>query len=201
MNLEKTINSLKERGFTVSYFPTAAEATAYLDHSIDGKTIGVGGSVTLRDMGIYESLSKHNEFFWAWYPKDGSSMKEMHTAAATADVYLSSVNAISETGELINIDGTGNRIASTVYGHEKIYLVSGINKISPDFQSALWRARNIASPKNAQRLHKNTPCAIKGDKCYNCKSPDRICNALTVLWAPMHGMETEVVLIGEELGF
>ena len=131
----------------------------------------------------------------------GTPAVETHTKAASADIYLSSVNAIAETGELINIDGTGNRVASTLYGHKKLYLVAGTNKIAKDYDAALWRARNIASPKNAQRLSKKTPCAIKGDKCYDCKSPDRICRGLVVFWEAMSSMETEVVLIGEELGF
>ena len=201
MNVEKTIQSLKDRGFTVTYFETAKEAAAYLDRSIDGRSVGFGGSVTLRDMGMYELLSKHNTLYWQWYNDGSVPAEEIYAKAATADVYLSSVNAIAETGEIINIDGTGNRVASTLYGHKKLYLVSGVNKIAEDYDAALWRARNIASPKNAQRLQKRTPCAIKADKCYDCKSPDRICRGLVVLWEPMNSMEMEVVLIGEDLGF
>lgn len=201
MNVEKTIENLNKRGFAVRYFPTAAEAAAYLDAAIDHKSVGIGGAVTLQQMGIYEALSKHNQVYWQWYAPEGVSREETYAKAATADVYLSSVNAIAETGELINIDGTGNRVASTLYGHQKVYLVAGVNKIAADYEAALWRARNIASPKNAQRLHKNTPCAQKGDKCYNCSSPDRICRGLVVLWEPMNCMETEVVLVGESLGF
>ena len=198
---ETTINNLKKRGFAVTYFDTAAEAAAYLDRSIDGKTIGAGGSVTLHDMNIYEKLVSHNEIFWHWYAPQDVPMEETHKKAATAQVYLTSANAIAATGEIINIDGTGNRVASTLYGHEKVYIVSGVNKIAEDYDAALWRARNIASPKNAQRLAKNTPCALKGDKCYDCNSPERICRGLVVLWEPMRGMEMEVVLIGEELGY
>ena len=117
-------------------------------------------------------------------------------------MYLSSVNAIAETGEILNIDGTGNRVAATLYGHKKLYLVTGVNKIAADYDAALWRARNIASPKNAQRLQKKTPCALHGDKCYDCSSPERICRGLVVLWEPVKGIgETEVVLIGEALGY
>lgn len=200
-NVENTIKNLKDRGWTVTYFDTAAEATAYLDQSIDGKTVGAGGSVTLRDMGVYDKLSTHNQFFWQWYPQEGVTKEEMYKRSATAQIYLSSVNAIAETGEIINIDGTGNRVASTLYGHEKLYLVSGVNKIAEDYDAAMWRARNIASPKNCQRLGKKTPCAVKADKCYDCKSPERICRGLVVLWEPMSSMDMELVLIGEDLGF
>lgn len=201
MNVERTIENLRKRGFTVSYFDTAAQALAYLDQSIDQTTVGVGGSVTLRDMGTYEALSSHNQVFWQWYDPEGADREITYRRGAEAEVYLSSVNAIAETGELINIDGTGNRVASTLYGHKRLYLVAGVNKIAENYDKALWRARNIASPKNAQRLHKNTPCALKADKCYDCKSPERICCGLVVLWEPMHTTQTEVVLIGEELGY
>lgn len=198
---ELTISNLRKRGFSVAYFDTAAEAADYLDRSIDGKTVGVGGSVTLQEMGLYDKLSTHNRMFWHWYAPQNVPMQETHRMAATAQVYLSSANAIAATGEILNIDGTGNRVASTLYGHEKLYIVAGENKIAENYDAALWRARNIASPKNAQRLAKKTPCAQKGDKCYDCSSPERICRGLVVLWEPMLSMETEVILVGESLGY
>ena len=116
------------------------------------------------------------------------------------EVYLTSVNALAETGELVNIDGTGNRVAATLFGHEKVYFVIGQNKLAPTYDEALWRARTIASPKNARRLGMKTPCAVKGDRCYDCRSPQRICRGLVVLWGPMMGMEAEVILVDEDLG-
>ncbi|MEG1989229.1 MAG: lactate utilization protein [Oscillibacter sp.] len=193
-DLQKTAASLVERGFTAVIFDRGAEAAAYLDEKIDGKTVGFGGSMTLKTLGLYDRLSGHNQVVWHW---EGGT----HAEAAAAQVYLSSANALAESGELINIDGAGNRVASTLFGHEKVYFVVGKNKIAPSYEEALWRARNIAAPQNAKRLGKNTPCAIKGDRCYDCKSPERICRALTVLWEPMMGMETEIVLINEDLGF
>ena len=187
--------NLEVRGFSVRTFATAAEAAAYLNEAIDGKTVGFGGSVTLQDMGLYELLGSHNEVHWHWV----NGQEERKTAMGT-QVYLSSANGLAETGEIINIDGSGNRVASTLYGHEKVYLVIGRNKLAPTYDEALWRARNIASPKNAQRLGRKTPCAVKGDRCYDCKSPERICRGLVVLWGPMMGMETEVILVDEDLG-
>lgn len=201
MNVETTIRNLKSRGFTVTYFPTAAEAADYLDGAIDGKTVGVGGTVTVQDLGMYERLTKHNEVYWHWYESEGLTLDEVYARCATAQVYLSSVNAIAETGEIVNIDGKGNRTSSMLFGHEKLYLVAGVNKIAGTYEKAVWRARNIAAPKDAQRLGCKTPCAIKADKCYDCKSPDRICNGLLTLLGPMSSMETEIVLIGEALGF
>lgn len=192
---ETVKKNLEARGFSVRTFATAAEAAAYLNEAIDGKTVGFGGSMTLKDMGLYELLGSHNEVHWHWV-----NGQEERKAAMRTQVYLSSANGLAETGEIINIDGGGNRVASTLYGHEKVYLVIGRNKLAPTYDEALWRARNIASPKNAQRLGRKTPCAVKGDRCYDCKSPERICRGLVVLWGPMMGMETEVILVDEDLG-
>ena len=154
----------------------------------------MGGSMTVQQLGLMERLSAHNTFYSHW---NGAT----HEQPAGAEVYLSSVNGVAETGELINIDGTGNRVASTIFGHKELYLIVGVNKIAPDYDTALWRARNIASPKNAQRLGRKTPCAEKGDRCYNCSSPERICRALTVLWKKPGGIPyAEVILINQELG-
>lgn len=191
----KLTKNLEERDFTVRTFATAAEAADYLDREIDGVSVGFGGSMTVQEMGLYPRLAAHNNALWHW---DKAGLTE----AAVTDVYITSVNGLAETGELINIDGTGNRVASTLFGHKKVYFVVGKNKIAPDYDKALWRARNIASPKNAQRIGVQTPCAVKGDKCYDCKSPQRICRGLVVLWEKPKAIEAmEVILIDEELGY
>ena len=191
----KLTENLERRGYQVRRFATAQEAADYLDGQIDQSTVSIGGSVTIQELGLYPRLSAHNWVIWHW---EGGSLAE----AAQTQVYLSSVNGLAETGELINIDGTGNRVASTLDGHRRVYFVVGANKIAPDYDAALWRARNIASPKNAQRLGKKTPCAVKGDRCYDCQSPDRICRALAVLWEKPLGIEhMEIVLVEQELGY
>lgn len=194
-DITKTAQNLEKRGFRVRCFDTAEQAADYLDEQIDQTTVAFGGSVTAQQMGLYPRLSAHNKAVWHW---EGGTLPE----AMNTDAYITSVNGLAETGELINIDGTGNRVASTLFGHRRVYFVVGVNKIAPDYDAALWRARNIASPKNAQRLGRKTPCAVKGDRCYDCQSPDRICRGLTVLWEPMGGTEiTEVLLINQELGY
>lgn len=195
MDLEKTRKSLELRGFRVSTFDTGKAAAAYLASQISGCTVGFGGSKTLEALGLFETLSENNTVFWHWKAPG----KETLHCAAFADIYLSSANAISEDGEIFNIDGTGNRVASTLYGHGRLYIVAGTNKICPDFDAALYRARNTAAVKNCARFGKKTPCQVDG-RCHDCRGPERICRALTVLWAPMNGVDTEVVLIGEELG-
>ena len=196
MAFEEVKKNLEARGYTVRTFATGAEAAAYLDGAIDGTTVGVGGSITVQELGLYDKLASHNTVYWHWV-----NGPEERQKAATAEVYITSVNGLAETGELINIDGAGNRVASMLYGHRKVYFVAGKNKLAPTYDEALWRARNIAAPKNAQRLNCKTPCAVKADHCYDCKSPARICRGLAVLWGPMMGMEMEVVLVDEELGY
>lgn len=197
-DMEKLRENLEKRGFAAIYFPTAREAADYLDGKLDGRTIAFGGSMTVREMGLYERLAAHNQTFWHWDPERPAPLAD----GMGTEVYITSVNGAAETGELVNIDGTGNRVASTIFGHEEVYFIVGVNKLAPDYDKALWRARNVASPKNAQRLGKQTPCAAKADKCYDCKSPERICRALAVLWEAPTGIgRSEVVLIDQELGF
>ena len=198
---EKIKENLEKRGYKVSCFESANSGAQYIDSVIDSSTVGFGGSVTLEQMGLYEMLKKHNEVYWHWRIPEGKTALDMRNLAAEAKIYFSSVNGIAETGEIINIDGTGNRVAATFYGHEKVFLVVGRNKIAPDYDGALWRARNIASPLNAKRLKVSTPCAVNGEKCYDCKSPDRICRGLSVFWESPFGSEYEVILIDEDLGF
>ena len=201
MDFTKVKSALEARGFKVSAFPSAAEAARYLNGQIDGVSVSYGGSVTLEQMGLFESLGQHNEVLSHWHVPAGKDPAEIRAKAMTTEVYLTSANGLAETGEIVNIDGTGNRVSGMLFGHKKVYFVVGRNKLAPDYDGALWRARNIAAPKNAQRLGTRTPCAARGDRCYDCKSPQRICRGLVVLWEAMKGCETEVVLVDEELGY
>ena len=201
MDFTKVKSALEARGFKVSAFPSAAEAARYLNGQIDGVSVSFGGSVTLEQMGLFESLGQHNEVLSHWHVPAGKDPAEIRAKAMTTEVYLTSANGLAETGEIVNIDGTGNRVSGMLFGHKKVYFVVGRNKLAPDYDGALWRARNIAAPKNAQRLGVRTPCAARGERCYDCKSPQRICRGLGVLWEAMKGCETEVVLVDEELGY
>ena len=198
MDVEKTIRSLKGRGFEVSHFASKEEASAYLAANIKNTTVGIGGSMTVQQMELYDTLcAEGNEVFWHWKTPGWETLESENAA----NVFISSANAISETGEIINIDGRGNRLAGQVFGKKTVYIISGTNKICPDFASAVERARNIAAPMNSKRFPGNTPCKEQ-DKCYDCRAADRICRAMLVLMAPMMDMEkVEVVLIDEELGY
>ena len=198
---ETVKKNLEARGYTVSCFEMAKSAAEYLDGQIDNETVGFGGSVTLKEMGLYEKLSTHNHISWHGRIPEGKTDKEMRMEAREADIYISSVNGLAETGEIINIDATGNRVAAIFYGHKKVYLVIGKNKLAEDYDKALWRARNIASPKNAKRLGVDTPCAVNADRCYDCNSPQRICRGLVVLWEKPLTSDIEILLVNEDLGY
>ena len=203
MGFAKVKENLERLGYLVQVFDTKEAAAAYLDSRIDSTTVGFGGSASLEEMSLYEKLAAHNTVYWHWRMRDGMTDKDMRMAERGAAIYVSSMNGLAETGEIINIDGNGNRVADIQYGHERVYLVAGINKLAPDFDAALWRARNIAAPRNAQRLGCRTPCAVRADRCYNCQSPARICRGLSVLWEkPSNsGGVYEVLLVNEELGY
>ena len=157
-NLKARLESL---GYGVTCFDTADAAADYLDESIRDKTVGFGGSVTLEQMGLYDRLSLHNDVFYHNRLPGGMTKAEVCKEANAAQIYLSSVNGLAETGEIINIDGNGNRISSMLYGHEKVYFVVGENKIAKDFNTALWRVKNIAAPKMPVVSRRRRPARLK----------------------------------------
>lgn len=195
MNIEKTVKNLKLRGFTVTQFRTGAEAGEYLKAQLTGHTVGFGGSKTVDQIGLYDMLPEGSAI-WHWRTPGW----ETYEKAAVAEMYVSGCNAITEGGEIVSIDGRGNRIASQVFGHKKVWIVVSTSKIVENLDAAIYRARNTVAIENGKRFpDNNPPCKIDG-KCHDCRSPEKFCRALTVLWAPMMGMETEVVLIDEALG-
>ena len=195
-NIKATLESL---GYHVSCFDTAAQAAEYLDGQIDGKTVGIGGSVTLQQMELYERLSAHNKVSWHWYP-EGKAVDEVRLSALTADVYLSSVNALAATGEIINIDGACNRVAATLHGPGRVIFVVGRNKICANYDAAIQRLKRVVCPANAKRMALDTPCAKLGF-CVDCDSRQRICNATVVLEHRLMGYQMDVVLVDEDLGY
>lgn len=198
MDIEKTLRNIRGRNMDVLHFATAEDAADYLASQISGKSVGIGGSKTIEALGIYERLREKNDVHWHW--KDGASA-DVFRKAESAQVYLSSVNAIAETGELVNIDGRGNRVASLSFGEGKaIYIVAGTNKICPDLASAVERARTIAAPKNVRKLSGARPCGTLGH-CVDCRSADRGCCILQVImFKPMQAEKFTVILIDDELG-
>ena len=196
------IKNLKRRHMEGFYCATAEEAVRKVSELIeDGSSVTWGGTMTVRDMGIPQYLKDRGtlEVLDRDLAATPEEAQAIYLRAFSSDVYLSSANAVSEDGEIFNIDGTGNRLAGTLFGHERVFIVAGTNKICPDFDAALKRARNTAAVQNAERLDKKTPCRIDGT-CHDCHGREGICRALTVLWGPMNGMETEIVLIDGDWG-
>jgi len=201
VKIEKVINALKKKNFKACYFQDAKSAkAAVMDLISDSETVGIGGSVTIHDMGIHSELQERgNQVFWHWLVPP-AERNEARIKAAHADVYLSSTNALTVSGELVNIDGTGNRVSSMFFGPKKVIIVCGINKIAEDYDSAINRIKTVACPANARRLKLNTPCAITG-KCTDCKTDDRMCKITVKIEYPPVNREIYVFLVGETLGY
>ena len=195
MNVEKLIKNLTEQGFKASYFETGEKAATYLTNKIKGEIVGFGGSKTAEALGLYEKLGANNEVLWHWKnPVEKDRYSEFTT-------YITSANGVSETGEIVNIDGNGNRIGSTFLGVDKLYFVIGTNKIEESLEKAIFRARNVAAPMNAKRFNRATPCVASG-RCHDCNSPERICRGMSIHMRPLTSAKTtEVIIINESLGF
>ena len=200
MDREAVIKNFQNNGFTARWFETGRQAADYLYGELNGTSIGFGGCVTAKQLGLYEKLGEHNDVFWHWMSENGA---EAQKQASNAEVYILSANAITEAGEIVNIDGNGNRLAAQFYGHQRVIFVIGVNKITPDLASAIDRARNVASPLNARRLKKKTPCALSEPmRCHDCSSPDRICSGMSILFEKMGSIpQMDVLLVNEALGF
>ncbi|MDL2293033.1 lactate utilization protein [Ruminococcaceae bacterium OttesenSCG-928-D13] len=189
--------SFERHGFTTQLFSTKEEAAAYLAETLQNQTIGFGGSETLREMGLFALLHEKNAVVW----HNRIPGMQVRKLANCAEVYITSANAVTETGEILNIDGTGNRVAMTAFGPGCCYYVVGKNKITANINDAYHRCKNIAAPLNARRVGAKTPCAVKGDKCYDCDSPGRICRVISVIERVPMGMKCEMIFVDEDMGF
>ena len=205
IDIKRTIKALERNNFVVHYFETGAEAVDYLQSRIQNKRVAIGDSHTLLELNVHDTLSKVNDDITdIQRPLPGESFRDTALRTMGRDVFLTSVNALSQTGEMVNIDGTGNRVAASLFGSQEVFFVLGTNKITPDLASAIYRARNVAAPLNSKKNKKSSlnPCAKLEEKCYDCGSPDRICNALTIYYKKMRNMQTmEIIIINESLGF
>ena len=197
MDYGKLKKSFEDHRFLTSYFETKEEAASYLKDKIRGERVGFGGSMTCQEMGLYEVLKENNQVVWHW--KDEMTAAEARRAAMDSTVYILSANGVSETGELVNIDGMGNRVAAMCYGPRQVLVIAGMNKVLGTLDDAIARARNIAAPANAQRFGIKTPCGLTG-QCGDCTSPDCICSYVVVTRYSMVHERIKVILVGEDLG-
>ena len=200
MDLSILKQNLEAAGYDVAEFDTKEDATAYLSEQIDGQSVAFGGSVTIQQMGLYEALASHNEVLWHWAVPEGKTAPQVLAEARTTDVYISSVNGVAESGEIINIDGNGNRVACLIHGPKHIIIVAGMNKVVSDVEAGYARVRDIATPANTKRLNKNTPCFHTG-RCGDCLSPECICNQVVITRRSGHPGRIKVFLVAEDLGY
>lgn len=201
-HIEQAAQSLKKNGFQVQICKNAEAAKeAALALIAEGASVGFGGSVTVRDLGLYETLQQADHpVYWHWKCKK-EDVPAVHEAAQKADVYLCSANAVLKTGALLNIDGTGNRVASLIYGPKRVIVIAGENKICENYEDGLERIKRDACPPNARRLGLQVPCATT-NHCSDCNSPQRMCHVTALLERPMNAVkDVHVLLVEESLGY
>lgn len=197
---EVAIKRLKDHQFDASYYETKEEALQFLKETIaKNATIGVGGSVTLEEMGIIAWLTGNSDYqFLDRYHTD--DREKIFHDSLNADVFLMSSNAVTLDGCLYNVDGTGNRIAALIYGPAKVYVIAGTNKLTANLEEAEQRVRMIAAPANCVRLNKDNPCTVTGT-CMNCSRPGTICSQYLVSRRSGRPGRIHVILINENLGY
>jgi hypothetical protein len=200
---KKAIEKLEAHDFKTIYVKTKEEAVQEIrKHITQKQKIGVGGSITIRELGILEELKAKGEIVYDhWTP--GLSKEDslqIRKSQMTSDLFLSSVNAITLNGELVNIDFFGNRVNAITYGPGKVILVAGYNKIVEDVQEAIKRIKNVAAPLNTRRLNIDVPCAKLG-RCVDCNSPNRICRVVVIHERKPPLADILIILVGEELGY
>jgi len=201
--MKGAVEKLKAHDFAATCVKTKAEAVKEIwRHVTPEMKVGVGGSMTIREIGILDQLrGKGHLVYDHWAP--GLSREEsllLRKFQMSSDLFLSSSNAVTMNGELVNIDGAGNRVNSITFGPEKVVLVAGFNKLVEDIQEAIKRIKNVVTPMNARRLNIEVPCAKLG-YCVDCNSPDRLCRAVVILERKPLLTDLLVILVGEELGY
>ena len=196
------IKNLEKRNMEGFYFETAAECTRAILASIPaGSVISWGGSESIKEAGLMDGIRGGSyTLIDRSAAKTPEESRELYAKTVLADYYLMSSNAITLEGELINIDGNGNRVACLIQGPSHVILVVGMNKVVTDIESGIARIRNMASPPNAIRLNRNLPCAATGI-CHNCLAPECFCNQLVITRRSGHTGRIRVYLAGESLGY
>ena len=195
MQLETLKNNLIRRGFATKIYETKESLKKDIESIIQNKSVGFGGSMTLKNLGILDIINQNAKKV---FPHITGECGENERSALTADIFFLSANAISLEGEIVNIDGTGNRIAATCFGPQKVIYIIGKNKITKNLESALERAK-IAAVKVAKRLDRKTPCTKTG-KCEDCLSPGCVCSVTTIHRKRPHGVNMDVLILNEECG-
>jgi hypothetical protein len=199
----RTISALQKNNFDAHWVPDIPTLLEAIFKIIpEGATVGVGGSMTLNQIGFFERTEQHNIKLInpSLQKLSMEDFTEQRRQILLADVFLSSANAITEDGMIFNIDGTGNRVASMTFGPKKVIVVCGINKVVKDIEAAQKKVREYTAPMNAKRIGLKTPCAETG-VCADCASPQRICNVFVTMAKKPTRTDMTVFLTDEHLGF
>lgn len=200
---QKVVEALGQNGFTSRYCRSKEEAHDYIiRHSADANSIGFGGSRTIVDLGVQAVFEEQGkEILNHGLPAlDSETKMAIMRRQLTCDLFLTSSNAVTLSGWLVNIDGNGNRVAALTFGPSRVIVVAGRNKIvDGDLAAAIYRVKNSAAPPNAKRLGCNTPCAKTGF-CANCNSPERICRITHVMDRKPRVADIHVVIVNEDMG-
>ena len=196
------VKNLKSRHFEAYYCPDSASALAKaLELIPEGASVGWGGALSAQQIGLIDAVKSGN---FAAIDRDAATTPEERTQALkrclTADVFLCGANALSLDGQMVSIDGTGNRVAAIAYGPDTILVIAGMNKVCDTLDDAVTRARTVAAPMNKQRFPFKTPCEVTG-ACADCKSEESICNQILITRNCRPAGRIKFVLVGEELGF
>jgi L-lactate utilization protein LutB len=202
MDAIKDLIKALERNNMKAYFVKNRDSARKMVMSMIGKdeVVGAGGSITLDECGIRDELRKKSYKFLDWFETQSDFKRvSLLRKTLTCDVFLSSTNAITRDGKLVNVDGRGNRVSAMIFGPRRVIIVAGRNKITKNVDEAIHRINTVAAPKNCVRLKKKTPCAKTG-KCVDCESPDRICSSMVIL-ERQRGERIHVIIVDEELGF
>ena len=197
-----TIAALKKRSFEAAYAETKEDALKMaMGYLKDGCTVSAGGSMTLAEIGFNEAVKEANcTFIDRFAAKTDAERDDIFSRIAVCDYYFMSSNAITADGCLVNIDGSGNRVASLIHGPKNVIIIAGMNKVCPDVESAYQRVKFTAAPPNTVRLNKQTPCAVTG-KCGDCLSPDCICTHTVITRRSNIPGRIKIILVGEDLGY
>jgi hypothetical protein len=199
--IEETLHALNKNNMEGVYARDRREAlNEILQRIPSNATVTHGGSYTLQEIGIKEILRKgHYRYLMGEVPANGGEEHDIQIKGFSSDVYLTSVNAITTAGELIALDGIGNRVSSLFFGPRKVLVVAGKNKIVSTLDDGIRRIKEYAAPVHAKRRGWDLPCA-KAGTCVDCRDPKRICNKLAVLQYERDRERTTVILVGEDLG-
>lgn len=200
---KKVIENLKKRHMTGYYCKTPEEAVSLASSLIEkSSSVSWGGTMTISEIGMMDALRSREDLTLLdrSTAQNQEEVEKIYRQVFSADSYIMSTNAITLDGELLNIDGTGNRVAALIYGPKQVIILAGMNKVCKDLEEAMTRVRNIASPPNCIRLNKKTPCAVTG-VCGNCLSEDCICNQIVTTRNSRDPERIKVILIEGSWGY